>query len=135
MNTDIRWHQRFEYFEKAYQRLEEVIDMRDMSELEENGLVQRFEFTLELAWKVMRDFLTEEWLSVGSPKETMRQAYQSGYIEDAQVWLDMIDLRNTFSHDYDGNFFAKNENFLRTDAFEAIEKLYNFFISKKKSWV
>ena len=91
--------------------------MRDMSELEENGMVQRFEFTLELAWKTMRDFLTEEGFSVGSPKETMRQAFESGYINDAQIWMDMIDMRNAFSHDYDGNFFHEKEHFLRVEAF------------------
>jgi uncharacterized protein with HEPN domain len=61
----------------------------------------------------------------------MRQAFESGYIEDAQVWMDMIDMRNIFSHDYDGNFFHEKEHFLRVDAFKALENLQTFFLSKK----
>jgi nucleotidyltransferase substrate binding protein (TIGR01987 family) len=127
MNTDIRWHQRYEYFCKALVRFSEVAMTRDLNDIEENGMIQRFEFTLELGWKVMRDFLFSEGISVWSPKETMRQAFESGYISDWQVWMDMIDLRNTFSHDYDGTFFHKHEVFLRNEAFGALKDLQLFF--------
>jgi hypothetical protein len=60
MQKDIRFIQRYEYFSLALARLREAVEIRDMSELESNGFIQRFEFTLELAWKTMRDFLTEE---------------------------------------------------------------------------
>jgi Nucleotidyltransferase substrate binding protein like len=60
----------------------------------------------------------------------MRQAFASGYIDDAQIWMDMIDTRNAFSHDYDGNFFHEKESFLRNEAFQAIERLHIFFISR-----
>jgi Nucleotidyltransferase substrate binding protein like len=60
MQKDIRFIQRYEYFTLALSRLREAVDIVEMTELETNGFVQRFEFTLELAWKTMRDFLTEE---------------------------------------------------------------------------
>lgn len=60
----------------------------------------------------------------------MRQAYASGYIDDAQVWMDMIDTRNAFSHDYDGHFFIQKETFLREDAYTALSRLYDFFTTK-----
>jgi nucleotidyltransferase substrate binding protein (TIGR01987 family) len=101
-----------------------------MSELEEAGFVQRFEFTLELAWKTLRDYLIEEGFSPASPKETIRQAYEAGYIEDVQIWMDMIDLRNTFFHDYDGKLSHEQEYFLREDAFQALSRVAEFFRKK-----
>lgn len=130
MENDIRSKQRFAHFLKAYEKYAKVVDLRDMSELEEAGFVQRFEFALELAWKTLRDYLLEEGFSPASPKETIRQAYESGYIEEAQIWMDMIDLRNTFSHDYDGSIFHEREMFLREDAFRALSFVVDFF--KKK---
>jgi hypothetical protein len=60
----------------------------------------------------------------------MRQAYASGYIDDAQVWMDMIDTRNAFSHDYDGHFFTTKEDFLRGDAFAALSRAHQFFTTR-----
>ncbi len=130
MQKDIRFIQRYTHFTQAFAKLREVVLIPELNEIEQNGMVQRFEFTLELAWKTMRDFLTEEGFIVWSPKETMRQAFASGYIDDAQVWMDMIDLRNAFSHDYDGTLFDERESFLRKDTFLAIEQTIQFFSSK-----
>jgi nucleotidyltransferase substrate binding protein (TIGR01987 family) len=84
MDQSVRWKQRFENFEKAYKRLQEVIDTPELNELERNGLIQRFEFTVELAWKTLKDFLNAEGFDIKSPKETIRQAFQSGYIGDGK---------------------------------------------------
>lgn len=74
-SQDIRWEQRFDNFDKTFLRLQEAIQLGELNELERNGLVQRFEFTLELAWKVMKDFLQEQGFEFNpSPKDTFRQA-------------------------------------------------------------
>ena len=74
-SQDIRWEQRFDNFDKTFLRLQEAIQLGELNELERNGLVQRFEFTLELAWKVMKDFLQEQEFEFNpSPKDTFRQA-------------------------------------------------------------
>ena len=125
---DIRWKQRFQNFEQAFYRLQEAVNQEDLNELERNGLIQRFEFTIELAWKVMKDFLEEKGFAFKpSPKDTFRQAQEAKYIDYAQSLIDALNIRNELSHDYDGELFRLSEVELRNDIFPAIEKLYNFF--------
>ena len=125
---DIRWKQRFQNFKQAFSRLQEAISQDNLNELERNGLIQRFEFTIELAWKVMKDFLEEKRFSFKpSPKDTFRQAQEARYIDYAQLLIDALNIRNELSHDYDGELFKLSELEVRNDIFPAIEKLYNFF--------
>jgi nucleotidyltransferase substrate binding protein (TIGR01987 family) len=84
-NPDIRWQQRFQNFETAFTRLREALNVVNPSELERNGLVQRFEFTLELCWNTLKDYLQSEGFEFKpTPKETIRQAFKSGIISNAQ---------------------------------------------------
>lgn len=62
MTNDIRWRQRFNNFERAYHRFNEALLLPKLSELEKNGLIQRFEFTIELLWNTIKDYLQEEGL-------------------------------------------------------------------------
>ena len=100
---DIRWRQRFDNFRQAYFRLQEARNEPNLNELERNGLIQRFEFTIELAWKVMKDFLEDKgFVFKPSPKDTFRQAQEAKYIDFAQELIDGLNIRNELSHDYDG---------------------------------
>ena len=133
MDKDIRWKQRFQNFEKAYFKLNEALEIKELNELERNGLVQRFEFTLDLSWKVMRDFLNEKGFSFKpSPKDTFRQAQQSNFIDYAQALIDGLDIRNELSHAYSGEKFEKSEVELRKIVFPALEKLYRFYLNESK---
>ena len=128
---DIRWKQRFKNFEQAFCRLQEAIKQDKLNELERNGLIQRFEFTIELAWKVMKDFLEEKGFAFKpSPKDTFRQAQEARYIDYAQSLIDALNMRNELSHDYDGELFKLSEIELRNEIFPAIEKLHNFFANE-----
>jgi nucleotidyltransferase substrate binding protein (TIGR01987 family) len=128
---DIRWKQRFRNFEQAFLQLQEAINKPDLNELERNGLIQRFEFTIELAWKVMKDFLEEKgFLFKPSPQDTFRQAQEAKYIDYAQALIDGLNIRNELSHDYDGELFRSSELELREEIFPAIEQLYDFFESE-----
>ena len=128
---DIRWKQRFKNFEKAFSRLKESIEEKNLNELERNGLVQRFEFTLDLSWKVMKDFLEEKgFVFKPSPKDTFRQAQQARFIDYAQELIDGLDIRNELSHDYDGQKFESSEKQLRQEIYPALNKLYLFFIEQ-----
>jgi nucleotidyltransferase substrate binding protein (TIGR01987 family) len=130
-STNIRWKQRFTNFEKVFFKLKEAVDLKDPNELERNGLVQRFEFTLDLSWKVMKDFLEYKGFSFKpSPKDTLRQAFESGFIDYAQALIDGLDIRNELSHDYSGEKFEEAEAILRSDIFPALYKLYHFFQSQ-----
>ena len=105
MTEDIRWKQRFNNFVRAFRRLDDAVQLkqsRDLSELEEQGLIQAFEFTHELAWNVLKDYLEEQGV-VGliASKDSTREAFKLGLIEDGDVWMEMIKLRNLTSHTYD----------------------------------
>jgi len=127
-NKDIRWQQRFQNFEKAFLRLKEAMEMDELTELERNGLVQRFEFTIELCWNTLKDYLEDEGFKFKpTPKETIRQAYKSGIIDDAQALIDGLDVRNELSHDYSGEKFDQAEARIRAHIYPAIEKVYLFF--------
>jgi nucleotidyltransferase substrate binding protein (TIGR01987 family) len=101
----IRWIQRFNNFTKAFSRLEEAVALaeeRQLSELEEQGLIQAFEFTHELAWNTLKDFL--EGRGAGTlfgSKDTTRAAFKAGIIENGDVWMAMVKSRNLTSHTYD----------------------------------
>lgn len=131
MTSDVRWQQRFKNFEKAYLRLKEALEKENLNELERNGVVQRFEFTMELCWNTLKDYLTEEGVQFKpTPNETVRQVFKSGLIADAQVLIDGLDIRNELSHDYSGEKFEKSEYEIRQSIFPAIEKVYLSFREK-----
>jgi nucleotidyltransferase substrate binding protein (TIGR01987 family) len=134
-SQDIRWIQRFDNFDKAFLRLNEAMELNQLNELERNGLVQRFEFTLELAWKVMKNFLEEQGFEFNaSPKDTFRQAQSARYIDYAQALIDGLDIRNMVSHDYSGEKFAVSEPVLRNEVFPALTALRDFFLLQLKSY-
>lgn len=115
MKEDIRWKQRFQNYGKALMLLEEAVDANRTAEREliKAGIIQYFEFTHELAWKVMKDFLEYEGMTgiVGSRSAT-REAFNKGLIEEGQAWMDMLETRNITVHAYDP--------LIITEAFEQI---------------
>ena len=102
---DIRWQQRMDNFKKAVDLIEEVprLQLSELSLLEKEGIVQRFEFTLELAWKVLKDKMEYDGVILDkiSPKTVIKQAYSYKYIDQIDLWIEMINDRNLLSHRYD----------------------------------
>lgn len=101
---DIRWIQRLSHFEKALAQLSEAVALsrqRELSRLERQGLIQAFEFTHELAWNTMKDFLEERGHQpLYGSKDVCREALQAGLIEDGETWMEMIQNRNQTTHTY-----------------------------------
>lgn len=116
---DIRWEQRFSNYNKALTKLEESVlyiqhnflDDKDeletedlgyvIDELIKEGLIQRFEYTHELAWNVMKDYaLFQGNSTVGGSRDATREAFKLQIISGADVWMDMIQSRNKTSHTY-----------------------------------
>lgn len=102
---DIRWKQRFNNYLKALQTLDEasaLAQTRALSKLEQQGLIQSFEFTHELAWNVFKDYLSDKGISglIGS-KDATRSAFKNGLIAEGDDWMAMIADRNLTSHTYD----------------------------------
>jgi len=102
---DTRWIQRFNHFSKAFLQLKEAVELakrRPLTRLEEQGLIQSFEYTHELAWNTLKDFLgTREVRNLFGSKDTTREAFKTGLIENGEAWMDMIKSRNLTSHTYD----------------------------------
>ena len=104
--TDIRWIQRYANFHKACGRLLEVTEadrfVDDLSVLELEGLVQRFEYTFELSWKVLQDLLLfKGYVFMLGPNGTIKKAFEDGLIVNHDGWRKMAKSRNTLSHVYD----------------------------------
>lgn len=102
-----RWIQRFNTYKKALTRLKEVIDLyksRDLTPLEKDGMVQRFEYTEELAWKVLKNYLEYQGgvgEKMAGSRDVIRQASAYGIIENAEPWFEMLESRDTTTHVYD----------------------------------
>ncbi|EQK45914.1 hypothetical protein C671_1746 [[Clostridium] bifermentans ATCC 19299] len=104
---EIRWKQRFENFEKPYKLLKKYSNQPIRTELERAGIIQFFEMTFELAWKVLKDYLESEGYMVKSPRETVKQAFQIGLIDNGHIWIDALSNRNLTTHTYDEELAEK----------------------------
>ncbi|WP_417204699.1 nucleotidyltransferase substrate binding protein [Acetoanaerobium sticklandii] len=101
---DIRWEQRFSNYKRALSQLNQAVTLmseRPLSNLEKLGIIQLFEFTHELAWKTMKDFLESKGnTEIYGSKDASRQSFKFGLILDGEVWMHMILSRNLTSHTY-----------------------------------
>lgn len=85
--------------EQAATRLDEALKLKP-TQINKDASIQRFEFTFELAWKIMQSFAFEKGIEVVSPKDSLRTAAELGLVEDLDLWFDFLDARNTSSHIY-----------------------------------
>ncbi len=94
-NGDVRWIQRFNYFDSALNQLNKFIEKGALNELEEQGLIHVFEYTHELAWKTLKDFFEHQGTQdIHDSRDATRTAFQVGLIGDGEIWMDMIRSRN-----------------------------------------
>lgn len=102
-----RWEHRLDSYHKALARLAEIVGAskkRALNEFERDGLVQRFEFTHELSWKLMKAYAEYQGFDgIGGSRDATRKAFEMSLISDGQSWMDMIKSRNETSHNYDGS--------------------------------
>jgi nucleotidyltransferase substrate binding protein (TIGR01987 family) len=135
-NPDIRWKQRFENYEKALGLLHEALaNVDELSNLEKEGAVQRFEFTLELAWKTLKDYLEYSGVLLEqiTPKQVVKQAFSAKIINDGQLWIDMLDRRNLLSHTYDSTVFDEAVREMANRYLPGFDDLRDFLNLKKRN--
>ena len=123
-----RWQQRFENFEKAFLLLNEPLKQKNpdkLSDLEKKGVIQRFEYTFELAWKTLKDYLEYDGIKISpiTPREVIKQAFAANIISDGQTWINMAEDRNMTSRLYDKKTFQKIFNAI-LPRFEKINSIY-----------
>lgn len=121
---EIRWKQRFENFDKSYKLLKKYSDKPITTELERAGVIQFFEMTFELACKVLKDYLESEGYTVKSPRETVKQAFQIGVIDNGHVWIDALSNRNLTTHTYDEELANKMTSEILSAYIPELEKMY-----------
>ena len=100
-NLNTRWIQRFSNYKKALKQLSKFKAKGNLNELESQGIIQAFEYTHELAWKTLKDFLESRGnKEIYGSKDATRQAFKLGIIENGDIWMDMIQSRKLTSHTY-----------------------------------
>ena len=134
-NQDIRWKQRFDNFSRAINLLREPFekDLSTLSQLEKEGIIQRFEFTFELAWKTLKDYMENDGLLLDtiSPKGVLKDAYQAKYINNIDVWLKMINDRNLMSQTYNFTTFEKIINSIKEEYLAVLDEFYFKLLEKR----
>src|SRR5690242_9586648 len=103
-NQDIRWKQRFANFDRAFVLLRSVFEEKEttqLSRLEREGVMQRFKYTYELAWKTMKDYMQDRGINIVpeiSARSVIKTAFHANIIHDGQIWINMMGHRNFLSH-------------------------------------
>ena len=120
-----RYEQRLKDFENAFIKLKEGTQKENPDDLEIDGVLQRFEFTFELAWKTLKDYMEYQGFSnrIGSPREIIQQAFKHGIIEDGETWIKMMLSRNALSHLYDENTSRKIYEEIKKQYIELLDTL------------
>jgi nucleotidyltransferase substrate binding protein (TIGR01987 family) len=133
---DIRWKQRFQNFDRAFLLLRSAVEENEigkLSMLEQEGIIQRFEYTYELAWKTLKDYLQDNGNTIlpeVTAKAVFKEAFSAGIIKDGQVFIDMMLSRNLLSHCYDFEKFKEILKLLKERYLTALSDLYDFFLER-----
>ena len=133
MSEDIRWKQRFQNFDRAFLLLREAFaEKRELSMLEKEGVIQRFEYTYELAWKTLKDYLEEGGVIITplTPRQVIKEAFAAKIIADGAIWINMLDNRHLLSHTYDFSVFEQAVKAIGEQYLPAMEKLHKFLAEK-----
>ena len=126
-HKDTRWKQRFQNFQKAFKLLEKAVKIEKLTEIERGGLIQFFEVTFELSWKILKDYLEVQGFIVKSPRESIKMAIQNEIIQNGYLWMDALEDRNLTTHIYDEEIIKTISHKIINEYYPAIEQLYSFF--------
>lgn len=129
MDKDIRWKQRFQNYEKAIHYLQESIAKPNPSSLEKAGIIQIYEFTFELAWKTVKDYLEEKNVEVKFPRDAIKEGFKYEVLDNGDTWLDMLQKRNLMSHTYNETNAELAYSLIIHDYFT---ELYNVYLKLLK---
>lgn len=129
VSEEVRWKYRFRNFSRAYALLREALEteVTDLSQLEREGVIQRFEYTFELAWNTLKDRLEYDGvvLDTVSPRHVIRAAFRAKLIDDGDTWIDMLTDRNLMAHTYDAARFEKVAGNVRSRYLVILGDLYD----------
>jgi len=130
---DIRWKQRFDNLQSAYQRLQHAIQVNEQTpdnDLIQMALIKAFEMTFELSWKTMKDYLNYNGIDVKLPREVIKQAFANDIITDGQLWMDMLEDRNLMAHTYDEARAIKAVNHICQHYIAGLNDLHQYLLAR-----
>lgn len=127
-----RFEERRADLEKATNKLKEALQEQE-TELNIDGVLHRFEFTFELAWKTMKDYLEYQGIveKIGSPREVIKEAFSVGLIENGETWIQMMLSRNSLSHLYDEETSREIYDNVKQSFVKEIERLVQYLNKQK----
>ncbi len=126
----IRWQQRHTNLTKAFRQLEKGVCIEAPNEIEIQGIIQSFEFTFELAWKTLKDYLESQGVEASFPREVLKQAFRYDLIEDGEIWLQMLSKRNLLAHTYDERLAKEAYDLITSEYYAHMQKLVNLLNEK-----
>lgn len=124
MNKTIRWRQRFVNLENAFLFLKGGLEKRSLDPYQEAGVIQSFEFTFELCWKTLRDFLESMGTNVTFARDVVKEAFAAQIIKEGHLWLEMLEKRNILSHTYNRQQASDAVQLIKTRFFPGLEQVY-----------
>lgn len=132
----MRWQQRFNNFSRAFVLLRTALETRPLeqfSDLEQEGIIKRFEYSYELAWKTMKDYLEENGVIITpvTPRNVIKEAFAAGMIDNGQVWIDMMLHRNLLAHTYDFSKFKEVLEAVENNYLAALSRIHDWFITRQ----
>jgi len=124
---DIRWIQRLQNFKRANSLLQSSLQVKNPSQLERAGIIQFYEMAFKLSWKTLKDYLSELGYEISSPRQAIKQGFQSNIIEDGHTWIKALEDRNLTVHTYDEQKAIEVERDIRNSYAPQINKLLSQF--------
>lgn len=131
MTEDIRWKQRFDNLQSAFQTLQQAVQANEQTpdnKLIQMALIKAFEMTFELSWKTMKDYLKYNGVDTKMPREVIKQAFANDIITDGQLWIDMLEDRNLMAHTYDEARALKAVNHICQRYMAGLEQLHQYLL-------
>jgi nucleotidyltransferase substrate binding protein (TIGR01987 family) len=124
-NKTIRWKQRFQNLKRAYLFLSRDVNRENLSELEMAGIISAFQFTFELSWKTLKDYLESKGLDAKTPRDVIKESFSIEILADGKIWLKMLDARNLFAHVYDEGQAKSHLEAIRKNYLSALKQVFD----------
>jgi len=131
--SDIRWKQRFDNLQRAHRRLLWALEIQEQdpeNDLIRMAVIKAYEFTFELSWKTLKDFLAYNGIDAKLPREVLKQAFATGLVSDGQLWIDMLEERNLMAHTYDDARARQAVRFIQERYLAGLQQLHDLFSAK-----
>ena len=131
IHNDIRWKQRFQNFSKSLNYLEYALQISKPDIVQKAGIIQFFEMSFDLAWKLIKDYLEEQgFVDIKSPRSALKKAYEINILEKGHEWMDLLQDRNLTAHTYDEQKATEMEHLIKHKYFPLLKELFNGFKQK-----